>query len=199
MLHRWSLTGPLRRLIVSNHPSQSFCKCLKLSLSTSSLITGILYRPLYTIPGFTFPAHAPSTWQPNALPLPPPPAAAPSLSDTQLQSLVQDLTALSLHRRMDQGVPLPSHPSSPVPPLSPTPPLPSPPSSERGRSSLGHTQRGQHCHLSNPRRMMRMKVIQEVKRTIVCKGLAFAARKHYHQCLEYGWDLEHDVLGCLVC
>ena len=44
-----------------------------------------------------------------------------------------------------------------------------------------------------------MKAIQEVKWTIVCKGLAFAARKHYHQCLEYGWDLEHDVLGCSVC
>ena len=42
-------------------------------------------------------------------------------------------------------------------------------------------------------------MIQEVKRTIVHKGLAFAARKHYHQCLEYGWDLEHDVLGCLAC
>ena len=44
-----------------------------------------------------------------------------------------------------------------------------------------------------------MKAIQEVKRTIVRKGLAFAAQKHYHQCLEYGWDLEHDVLGCSVC
>ena len=31
------------------------------------------------------------------------------------------------------------------------------------------------------------------------KGLAFAVWKHYHQCLEHGWDLEHDVLGCSVC
>ena len=44
-----------------------------------------------------------------------------------------------------------------------------------------------------------MKAIQEVRRTIARKGIAFAARKHYHQCMEYGWDLEHDVLGCLVC
>ena len=44
-----------------------------------------------------------------------------------------------------------------------------------------------------------MKAIQEVKQTIVRKGLAFAVRKHHHQCLEYGWDLEHDVLGCSVC
>ena len=196
---RWSLIGPLRRLIVSNHPSQCFCRSLRLNLSISSLITGILCRPLYTIPGFTFPAHAPSTWQPNALPLPPPPAAAPSLSNVQLQSLVQDLTALSLRRRMDQGIPLPSHPSSPIPPPSPTPHLPSPPSSEGGRSSSGHTQCGQRCCPSNPRWMMRMKAIQEVRWTIVCKGLAFAARKHYHQCLEYGWDLEHDILGCSVC
>ena len=47
--------------------------------------------------------------------------------------------------------------------------------------------------------MMRMKAIQEVKQTIVRRGLAFAARKHYHQCLEYGWDLDHDVLGCDTC
>ena len=47
--------------------------------------------------------------------------------------------------------------------------------------------------------MMRMKVIQEVRWTIARKGLAFAAQKHYHQWLEYGWDLEHDVLGCSVC
>ena len=46
---------------------------------------------------------------------------------------------------------------------------------------------------------VRMEVIQEVRWTIACKGLAFAAQKHYHQCLEYGWDLEHEVLGCLVC
>ena len=44
-----------------------------------------------------------------------------------------------------------------------------------------------------------MKAIQEVRRTIACKGLAFAARKHYDQCLEYGWYLDHDVLGCEVC
>ena len=47
--------------------------------------------------------------------------------------------------------------------------------------------------------MMRMKVIQEVRQTIACKGLAFAVQKHYHQCLEHGWDLEHDILGCSVC
>ena len=47
--------------------------------------------------------------------------------------------------------------------------------------------------------MMRMKAIQEVRWTIAHKGSAFAARKHYHQCLEHGWDLEHDVLGCSVC
>ena len=199
MLPRWSLTGPLRRRIVSSLLSQFFCRCLKQSLSTSLLIIGVLCRLLYSIPGFTFPAHAPSTWQPNALPLPLPPAAVPSLSDAQIQNLVQDLTALSLHRRMDQGIPLPSRPSSPIPPPSPTPPLPSPPSSEGDRSSSIHTWHGQRCHPSNPRRMMRMKAIQEVKRTIVCRGLAFAARKHYGQCLEYGWDLEHDVLGCSVC
>ena len=150
MLLRWSSTLLLRRLIVSNPLSQFFCKFLSMSLSTLSLNIGIQCRPLYTIPGFTVPAHAPSTGQPNALPLPPPPAAAPFLSDAQLQSLVQDLMALSLHLRMDQGVPLLSHPSYPVPPPSPTPPLPSPPSSEGGWSSLGHTQRGQHCHLLNP-------------------------------------------------
>ena len=171
---RWSLIGPLRRLIVSSPPSQFFCKFSRLSSSISSLIIGIQCRPLYSIPRFTFPAHAPSTWQPNALPLPPPPAAAPSLSDAQLQGLVQDLTALSLRRRMNQGIPLPSCPSSPIPPPSPTPPLPSPPSSEGGWSLLGHTRHSQHCHLSNPRWMMRMKAIQEVKRTIVRKGLAFA-------------------------
>ena len=196
---RWSLTGPLRRRIVSNLPSQFSCRCSRPNLSISSLIIGVRCKPLYTIPGFTFPPHAPSTWQPNALPLPPPPAAAPSLSNVQLQSLVQDLTALSLCRRMDQGIPLPSRPLSPIPPPSPTPPLPSPPSSEGGQSSFGHTQRGQRCHLTNPCWMMRMKVIQEVKQTIVHKGLAFAAQKHYNQCLKYGWDLEHDVLGCSVC
>ena len=199
MLLRWNLIGPLRRHIVSKLPSQFSCRCWSMNLSISLLIIGILSRPLYNIPGFTFPAHAPSTWQPNALPLPPPPAAAPSLTDAQVQGLIQDLTSLSLRWRMDQGVPLPSRPLSPVPPPSPTPPLPSPPSSEGGRSSSGHIRRGQRCRPSNPRRMMRIKAIQEVKRTIVCKGLAFAARKHYHQCLEYGWDLEHDVLGCSVC
>ena len=172
---RWSSIEPLRRLTVSSLPSQFYCTFLRPNSSISSLIIGVLCRPLYNIPGFTFPAHAPSTWQPNALPLPLPPAAVPSLSDAQIQNLVQDLTALSLRRRLDQGVPLPSCPSSPVPPPSPTPPLPSPPSSEGGQSSFTHTRRGQHCRPSNPRRMMRMKAIQEVKRTIVCKGLAFAA------------------------
>ena len=199
MLLRWSLTRPLRRPIVSSPPSQSYCRFLRLNLSISSLIIGIPCRPLYTIPGFTYPAHAPSTWQPNALPLPPPPAAAPSLSNAQLQSLVQDLTALSLRWRMDQGIPFPSRPSSPIPPPSPTPPLPSPPSSEGSWSSSGPTWRGQCCHPLNPHWMMRMKAIQEVWWTIACKGLAFVAQKHYHQCLEHGWDLEHDVLGCLVC
>ena len=193
MLLRWNSIIPLRRLIVSNLPSQCYCKSLRLNLSISLLNIGVRCRPLYNIPRFTFPVHAPSTWQPNALPLPLPPAAAPSLSNAQIQSLVQDLTALSLRRRMDQGVPLPSRP------LSPVPPLPSPPSSKGGQSSLGHTRHSQRCHPLNPCRMMRMKAIQEVKRAIVCKGLAFAARKHYHQCLEYGWDLEHDVLGCSVC
>ena len=183
---RWSSIEPLRRLTVSSLPSQFCCTYLRLSSNISSLIIGVLCRPLYNIPGFTFPAHAPSTWQPNALPLPPPPAAAPSLSNAQIQHLVQDLTALSLHRRLDQGVPLPSRPSSPIPPPSPTPPLPSPPSFEGGQSLFAHTRRGQRCCPSNPRRMMRMKAIQEVKQTIVCKGLAFAAQKHYHQCLEYG-------------
>ena len=199
MRRRWNLTGPLRRRIVSNLPSQYYCKSSRLSLNTSSLIIGVQCRPLYNIPGFTFPAHAPSTWQPNALPLPPPPAAAPSLSDIQLQGLIQDLTSLSLRRRMDQGMPLPSCPSSPVPPPSPTPPLPSPPSSEGGWSLSGPTHHGQCCCPLNPRQMMRMKAIQEVKRTIVRKGLAFAVQKHYRQCLEYGWDLEHDFLGCSVC
>ena len=141
MLLRWNSTGPLRRPIVSSLPSQSSYRCSKPSSSISSLIIGVLCRPLYSIPGFTFPAHAPSTWQPNALPLPPPPAAAPYLNNVQLQGLIQDLMALSLRRRIDQGVPLPSHSSSPVPPPSPTPPLPSPPSSEGGWSSSGHTRR----------------------------------------------------------
>ena len=199
MLLRWSSIGLLRRLIISRLPSQSSCRCWSTNLNILSLIIGVLSRPLYNIPGFTFPVHAPSTWQPNALPLPPPPAAAPSLTDAQVQGLIQDLTSLSLRRRMDQGVPLPSHPLSPVPPPSPTPPLPSPPSSEGGRSSSGRIQRGQRCCPSNPCWMMRMKAIQEVRWIIARKGLAFAARKHYHQCLEYGWDLEHDVLGCSVC
>ena len=172
---RWSSTGPLRRPIVSSLLIQYYYRSLRLSLSTLSLIIGVLCRLLYTIPGFTFPAHAPSTWQPNTLPLPPPPVAVPSLSDVQLQSLVQDLTALSLRQRMDQGVPLLSRPSSPVPPPSSTPSLPSPPSSKGGWSSLRHTRCRQHYHPSNPHRMMRMKAIQEVKRTIVRKGLAFAA------------------------
>ena len=47
--------------------------------------------------------------------------------------------------------------------------------------------------------MMRMKVIQEVRQTVAHKGLSFAAQKHYHQCEQYGWDLEHDVLGCCEC
>ena len=42
-------------------------------------------------------------------------------------------------------------------------------------------------------------MIQEVRWTIARKGLAFVAQKYYHQCLEHGWDLEHDVLGCSVC
>ena len=42
-------------------------------------------------------------------------------------------------------------------------------------------------------------MIQEVRQTIAHKGLAFAAQKHYHQCLEHGWDLEHDVLECSIC
>ena len=46
---------------------------------------------------------------------------------------------------------------------------------------------------------MRMKVIQEVRQIIACKGLAFVVQKHYHQCLTHGWDLEHDVLGCATC
>ena len=49
------------------------------------------------------------------------------------------------------------------------------PSSEGGQSSLGRTWHGQCCCLSNPRQMMRMKAIQEVRQTIACKGLAFAA------------------------
>ena len=91
------------------------------------------------------------------------------------------------------------HPSSIPPLISHSPSISNSPSSEGDQSSFAHTRRSQHCCLSNPRRMMRMKAIQEVKRTIVCRGLAFAAQKHYHQCLEYGWDLEHDMLGCSVC
>ena len=172
---RWSSTEPSRRPTVSSLPSQFCCRSLRPSLNILSLIIGVLCRPLYSIPGFTFPAHAPSTWQPNALPLPLPPVAVPSLTDAQVQGLIQDLMSLSLRRRIDQGVPLPSRPLSPAPPPSPTPPLPSPPSSEGGQSSLGHTRRGQRCCPSNPCRMMRMKAIQEVRRTIARKGLAFAA------------------------
>ena len=39
-------------------------------------------------------------------------------------------------------------------------------------------------------------MIQEVRQTIAHKGLAFTVQKHYDQCLEHRWDLDHDVLGC---
>ena len=91
------------RIVAILTPSQCCFRFWKLNSITSLNVTGFPSRPLYAISGFTFPAHAPSTWQPNALPLPPPPQVAPSLSDDQIQGLVRDLTALSL-RRMDQGV-----------------------------------------------------------------------------------------------
>jgi len=158
--------------------------------SCSSTCMNIYPSPALTVPGELRVELPQSSLPPSALPYPPSP---------RLQSqcaLESSMALLSLHHRQDLPVPLPRLSQSPPPPMGRMVPS----SGRKGRlERMKASSPYQRCKPSRKETHKKMWAQFQIRQHLDMNGLDGVVDRwgKYLDC--YGWEVDHDVLGCRDC